>query len=94
MDHSIDVRHDASRNRYELATDEGIAIAEYRRDGSVIEFFHTAVPEALQGRGLGGRLVAAALADVRERDFKVKPTCPFVRAYIDRHEELADLVAD
>jgi hypothetical protein len=42
---------------------------------------------------VGGRLVAGALDDVRERGLTVTVYCRFANAYIQRHPEYADLVA-
>lgn len=54
---------------------------------------HTEVPEALEGRGIAGRIVRFALDDVRARGLKAVPRCPYVAGYISRHPEYQDLVA-
>jgi predicted GNAT family acetyltransferase len=50
------------------------------------------VPEAFEGKGVGGQLARAALAYAREHELKVIPTCPFIAAYITKHPEHHDLV--
>ena len=55
---------------------------------------HTEIDPAFEGQGLGERLVAGALEDLRARGLKLVPQCPFVRAYLRRHPDQADLVAD
>ena len=51
--------------------------------------------DGLIGRqGLGSELVRAALDDIRTRGLEIVPRCPFVRRYLERHPEYADLVAD
>ena len=82
-----------SNNRFELETEGALAIAAYRRDGDRIVFTHTEVPQALEGKGIGKRLIAGALAQVRREGLKVVPDCPFVRHYIDTHQEEQDLLA-
>jgi predicted GNAT family acetyltransferase len=52
---------------------------------------HTEVPAALRGRGVGSRLVAGALADVRRQGLKVIARCSFVKAFMGRHPKLSDL---
>jgi uncharacterized protein len=37
--------------------------------------------------------VAGALDDIRERGLRLIPICPFVRSYLERHPEQADVVA-
>jgi len=48
---------------------------------------------SLEGHGYGTALVEAALAHARREHLKVVPTCPFVKAYIERHPDAAALVA-
>ena len=52
------------------------------------------MPEALEGRGYGSRLIQGALADVRVQGRKILPECAFVAAYLERHPEERDLVAE
>jgi len=51
------------------------------------------VPRVLEGRGIGSKLVRATLDQVRSEGLKVVPRCSFVRAYMERHPEYADLLA-
>ena len=88
-----EVVNNADRQRYELRVGNALALAAYKLDGDVIRFTHTEVPEELKGQGIGKRLVAGALDDVRRRGLKVVPLCGFVRHYIDAHPETHDLLA-
>lgn len=54
---------------------------------------HTAVPDALRGRGVGQALVARAVADAREGGFKIFPLCPFAAAQFRRHSEYGDVLS-
>ena len=56
-----------------------------------VAFAHTIVPPELGGRGIASRLVQHALAWAREQGLKVRPDCSFVRAYMDKHPEYADM---
>jgi predicted GNAT family acetyltransferase len=79
--------------RYELEVDGTLAgILRYRTEPGVVVLVHTDVDPAFEGRGLGGRLVAGALEDVRARALHVVPHCHFAAAYIRRHPEYAELV--
>jgi hypothetical protein len=79
--------------RYEARLGERlVGVSEYELDGDVITFVHTEVDEAVEGRGIGSRLAAGALDDVRGRGLRVVDECPFIRAYIRRHPAYADLL--
>ena len=86
------VTDNAARSRYELAAGNAIAFIKHVGEGDAVAFVHTEVPEALEGKGVGSRLVKGALEDVRRRGLKVVPRCPFVREYIVRHPEYQDIV--
>jgi predicted GNAT family acetyltransferase len=80
--------------RYELWLGEALAgVIVYRPRPDALALVHTEIDPAYEGQGLGAKLVAAALDDVRRRGLKIVPLCPFVRSYLERHPEDADLVA-
>lgn len=87
------IRHVPGR-RFEMETDEGTARLDYRRDGDVVHLTHAEVPRADEGSGEGGRLVAHVLDWAAEEGLRVGPSCPFVSAYIRRHQEYLDLVPE
>jgi predicted GNAT family acetyltransferase len=45
----------------------------------------------LEGRGIGSTLIRGVLDIARAGGLKVKPLCPFAKAYVERHPEYADL---
>ncbi|QUX30967.1 N-acetyltransferase [Nocardiopsis akebiae] len=86
----VDVR---DRKRYEIRIDGEVAgFAEYILTDDMVTFTHTEIDPAHEGRGLGGTLVRGALDDVRPRGLAVLPLCPFVKGWIQRHPDYADLV--
>ena len=87
-----DVVNNPAKGRYELAVDGHIAAAYYDISGDVVTFTHTEVPKELEGRGIGSRLVKGALDQVRAQGLKAVALCPFVKAYIGKHPEYADLL--
>lgn len=91
MNDTLNVRDNRQAGRYELETDGGIAFAAYQRQGDALVFTHTEVPPALQGQGIATRLIAGALADVRDNGLKAIPACAFVIDYFARHPQMRDL---
>ena len=82
------------RHRFEMSVDGQIAFVSYRRAPGVVTLTHAEVPSALEGRGVGGQLVAATLDALRAEGVKVIPRCSFVAAYLRRHAaQYADMVA-
>lgn len=84
------VTHNVARQRYELPVDHGVAIAVYRQQGDTRIFTHTEVPPEDKGKGIGARIVKAALEDTRKTGFRIVPACSFVTAYVRRHPEFDD----
>jgi predicted GNAT family acetyltransferase len=46
----------------------------------------------LGGKGIGSKLIKGALDLVRADGLKVIARCPFVKAYIEKHPEYADVL--
>lgn len=88
------IRDNAERHRFEVVVDGHLARADYVIDGDIITFTHTIVPPALEGRGIASRLIRHGLSEARDRRLRVVPQCPFVAAYIRKHPEWADLLAE
>jgi predicted GNAT family acetyltransferase len=87
-----DVVNNKAHHRYELAVDGHIAATYYQIADGVITFVHTEVPPELGGKGLGSRLIQGALDPVRADRVKVIAQCPFVKGWIDKHPDYADLL--
>ena len=86
------VSNNPAHHRFELVVDGHIAATYYELAGGVITFVHTEVPPELGGKGVGSRLVKGALDQVRADGLKVIAQCPFVKAWIDKHPDYADLL--
>lgn len=89
-----DVTNNEAEQQFELEVEGHKALAAYSIEGGRISFTHTEVPQALEGQGVGKRLVAGALEQVRAQGLKVVPLCSFVRHYVETHPETQDLLAE
>jgi predicted GNAT family acetyltransferase len=87
-----EIVNNKAKHRYELAVEGHIAATYYSIADGVITFIHTEVPPELGGKGIASQLIKGALDQVRADGLKVIAQCPFVKAYIDKHPDYADLL--
>jgi predicted GNAT family acetyltransferase len=88
------IEHDPARRRFSLPADRGDAHLDYRAvDEETLEYHHTWVEPRLRGRGVAAQVVREALDHARAEGKRVLPTCSYVRAFLARHPEYADLDA-
>jgi predicted GNAT family acetyltransferase len=88
-----EVRDNPAEQRFEILVDGTVAgFSKYQLFGADVAFTHTEIDPAYEGQGLGSALVRGLLDEMRERGAQVLPYCPFVKSWIQHHEEYADLV--
>jgi uncharacterized protein len=84
MDQVID---NPGRHRLELMVGDQMAELVYQVQAGYLVLVHTEVPTSLEGHGLGGRLVQAALDRAVNDDLVVVPWCPFARRWLRSHPD-------
>ena len=90
---AIEVHNQPEQSRYAVFLDDELAgFAAYQQGNGEITLTHTEIDPHFEGKGLGSRLAAGVLDDLRGREIPVLPYCRFMRGYIQRHEEYVDLV--
>lgn len=78
--------------RYEARIgDRVVGYTEYRRVRGRVIFVHTEVDPAMEGKGIGGKLAAGALDDIRAHNLTFSVKCPFIASYLKRHPEYEDI---
>lgn len=88
------VSQNAGASRFECQVDGRLSVLEYEmREGTMI-LTHTEVPRELSGRGIAQKIVGTALDHARAHHLRVVAQCPYVAAYIERHPEYQDLLAE
>jgi predicted GNAT family acetyltransferase len=90
------VKDDPERQVFRAVLDDGAeaGVAYYDRSQGIVTFTRTEVDPAFEGRGVGSQLAGGALGMVRARGERFVWECPFIRAYVERHPEYADLRAE
>jgi uncharacterized protein len=83
-----------SRGRWVVDVDGHAAEMTYSRvSPTLVIIDHTAVPDALRGRGVGQQLVLRAVEDARREGFRIIPLCPFAKSQFERHPEWRDVLS-
>jgi predicted GNAT family acetyltransferase len=82
-----------SRSRFEIDIDGQVAELLYERHGDRLVLVHTEVPEALGGRGLGGRLVTAAVDTAEAKGLVIVARCPYAKRWLETHPDVAGRVS-
>ncbi|AKJ30311.1 GNAT family N-acetyltransferase [Caldimonas brevitalea] len=91
---TVQVIHRPEAQRFEATVDGKLSVADYRLSEGVMHMTHTAVPAALEGRGIAAALVREAFAHAQAHGLKINPLCSYVRQYVQRHPETQPLLAD
>jgi hypothetical protein len=86
---SGEVIDNQAESRFELQAEGSLAELVYRHNGKRLVLIHTDVPPELEGRGYGGRLVAAAIDRAAQDGLTLVPLCPFARGWLERHPDRA-----
>lgn len=86
---AAEVRDNPALSRFELDVN-GV---NYQLKGGVMTITHTEVPPQARHGGIASQLIAGALQVARARGLKIVPRCSFVKAYVDEHPEVRDLLA-
>jgi len=83
--------HVPDRHRFEATVDGHAGRLDYSLSDGVLTIVHTEVDPALEGKGVAGALVRAALDHARASGLKVHPSCEYAASYMDRHPEAKSL---
>lgn len=77
------------KNRIYMKNDAGETIAEItfpETAPGVFTIDHTIVDSSLQGQGIAGKLVQAAVDEIKSRGGKVEATCSYAVKWLEKHQ--------
>jgi predicted GNAT family acetyltransferase len=89
---AVPVTDNQPASRFEVSDGGHLAELRYHRSGKRLALIHTEVPEELEGGGIGGMLVTAAVDRAAREGLTIVPYCPFARRWLERHSDVADRV--
>lgn len=92
----LDIRQNPDETRFEAHLDgEVIGYADYKQtEKGVRDFHHTFVDEDQREQGVAAELIQGALERTRQEDMKIWASCPYVKDFLNEHEEFHDLIVD
>jgi predicted GNAT family acetyltransferase len=91
----MNIKHNSENQEFTTSSEGHDAELAYSFPAEgVIDFTHTFVDENLRGKGVGEELARAGLDFARKEKLKVKTSCKFMAAFVQRHQaDYADLTA-
>lgn len=74
--------------RFYVRTQHGVAELLYKKIGSgVISAYHTSTPEEDRGQGIAEQMSIALFEFVKKNGLKVRPDCPYIPYFLEKHKE-------
>ncbi|WP_375437757.1 GNAT family N-acetyltransferase [uncultured Hymenobacter sp.] len=90
---SIPIQHQPQDQEFTATVDGHTAELAYSQPSpDTIDFAHTFVDEALRGRGVGEALAREGLAYAKQEGLRVRTSCEFMAAFVERHPEYQELL--
>ena len=84
----VTVTRNAEQSRYEAHIDGELAgFTHYTQQDDVVVMDHTETEDGFTGRGVASQVVKYALGDLARQGATVRPTCPFVASWLDKHPD-------
>lgn len=88
-----EIVNNEAEQRFEVQVQGHTAFLSYQRFPDRFVMVHTEVPPPIEGEGIAGKLVAAALDFARAEHLRVIPLCPYVTDFVRKHPEYQDLLS-
>lgn len=93
----MDIKFDEEngRGRWHINLDgveEAAEMTFSRNNDTLVMIDHTYVPEDMRGQGIGEQLAERAVADARDKGWKIIPVCTFFKAQAEAHPDWDDVI--
>lgn len=86
------IEHHADAHQFVYEQDGLRCVLDYQLEQTpgaptIMAITHTGVPSALEGQGIAADLARTALETAQSQDWKVRPVCSYIDAYMRRHPQ-------
>ena len=88
----IKVQNNKSLLRFEVSVKDELAFLTYRFYKNNLALMHTSVPASMKGKGMGTKLVIAAIDFAIEQNKKLMLYCSFAAKFVKEHKEFHQYV--
>ena len=88
----MEIKHDIDNQKFSVVIDGLESHLEYIKNNQILNVIHTYVPSFLRGRGIAAKLVEAVIEYAKSNNFRIIPSCSYVKVYFDRHSENKSLL--
>lgn len=90
---NVAVVHRPAESRWEAMSGEDVVgHLSYDTAGNTVDLHHTVVDPAHRNKGVAAQLVEEAVREIRAEKMSLRPTCSYVRAWMEQHPEHQDLL--
>lgn len=91
---SLDIHHNKTAQQFFSIIDGRMATLDYKfaKDKKTLDYYSTFVPEELRGKKIGEEIVKFAMDYAKNNHYKIMPSCPFVKRFIERHPDYQSLI--
>ena len=91
---NVTLQRNDVENQFEIHYESNVAFIEYIIKEEKIYLTHTEVPKALEGQGIGSKLVKMVLQYIKDHNMVLVPQCSFVAAYVNKHPEWHSILSE
>lgn len=90
----IHIENKSSESRFIALSPDNEIVGEvlYIERGEYLDIFHTEVHEGYEGLGISSKMAKLVLEEIRNKNLKVFPRCPFLSGWLEKHTEFSDLI--
>ncbi len=91
----LEIKHDKNKQRFYVEKDNKKSELKYKKiDEKTLDYFTVFVSEELRNQNIASEITEFALQYAKKNNYKVVPSCPYVRSYLEEHPKYQNLVKE